>query len=116
MLAADRSAAAGRPSSGRRSRSVCGRSSVNGPSKSAASFPQLREGEGLILDKLAAGLTNVDIGHALFHSPKTVANNVAMVLAKLHLSGRGQAIVLARAAGLGRSGQLTCRSGTRWPR
>lgn len=68
-----------------------------------ASFPQLTERERMILDKLAAGLTNVEIGRSLFLSPKTVANNVSMILAKLNLSERGQAIVLARDAGLGRS-------------
>ena len=68
------------------------------------SFPDLTDREREILDKLAAGLTNVEIGRELFLSPKTVANNVSMILAKLHLSERGQAIVLARDAGLGRSG------------
>jgi DNA-binding NarL/FixJ family response regulator len=69
----------------------------------ADTFPQLTDRERLILDKLAAGLTNVEIGQALFLSPKTVANNVSMILAKLNLSERGQAIVLARDAGLGQS-------------
>jgi DNA-binding NarL/FixJ family response regulator len=68
-----------------------------------AAFPELTDRERAILDKLAAGLTNVEIGRELFLSPKTVANNVSMILAKLHLSERGQAIVLARDAGLGRS-------------
>jgi len=68
-----------------------------------ASFPRLTDRETMILDKLAAGLTNVEIGRALFLSPKTVANNVSVILAKLDLSERGQAIVLARDAGLGRS-------------
>jgi DNA-binding NarL/FixJ family response regulator len=68
-----------------------------------ATFPELTDRERVILDKLAAGLTNVEIGRALFLSPKTVANNVSMILAKLHLSERGQVIVLARDAGLGRS-------------
>jgi DNA-binding NarL/FixJ family response regulator len=76
---------------------------AGGPASSAASFPELTERERLILDKLAAGLTNVEIGRALFLSPKTVANNVSVILAKLNLSERGQAIVLARDAGLGRS-------------
>jgi DNA-binding NarL/FixJ family response regulator len=76
---------------------------ADGPTKSAATFPELTERERLILDKLAAGLTNVEIGRALFLSPKTVANNVSMILAKLNLSERGQAIVLGRDAGLGRS-------------
>jgi len=73
------------------------------PTRSAASFPELTDRERAILDKLGAGLTNVEIGRALFLSPKTVANNVSVILAKLNLSERGQAIVLARDAGLGRS-------------
>jgi DNA-binding NarL/FixJ family response regulator len=73
------------------------------PTRGAASFPELTDRERAILDKLGAGLTNVEIGRALFLSPKTVANNVSMILAKLNLSERGQAIVLARDAGLGRS-------------
>ncbi|MFC8801543.1 response regulator [Promicromonospora sp. NPDC057138] len=77
---------------------------ADGPTSRAAAFPELTERERLILDRLAAGLTNVEIGHALFLSPKTVANNVSVILTKLHLSERGQAIVLARDAGLGRSG------------
>jgi DNA-binding NarL/FixJ family response regulator len=76
---------------------------ADGPTRSEASFPELTDRERLILDKLAAGLTNVEIGRALFLSPKTVANNVSVILAKLNLSERGQAIVLARDAGLGRS-------------
>ena len=67
-------------------------------------FPDLTDREREILDKLAAGLTNVEIGRELFLSPKTVANNVSLILSKLHLSERGQAIVLARDAGLGRPG------------
>ena len=35
-------------------------------------------------------------------APKTVANNVSNILAKLQLAERGQAIVAARDAGLGR--------------
>jgi len=69
----------------------------------AASFPELTDREREILDKVAAGLTNAEIGSALYLSPKTVANNVSMILAKLNLSERGQAIVLGRDAGLGRS-------------
>jgi DNA-binding NarL/FixJ family response regulator len=76
---------------------------ANVPTRATALFPELTDRERLILDKLAAGLTNVEIGRALFLSPKTVANNVSVILAKLNLSERGQAIVLARDAGLGRS-------------
>jgi DNA-binding NarL/FixJ family response regulator len=103
ILAAVRSAAAGQAVFGaalaHRLRTFFG----DRQARSATSFPQLTDRERLILDKLAAGLTNVEIGQALYLSPKTVANNVSMILAKLNLSERGQAIVLARDAGLGRS-------------
>jgi DNA-binding NarL/FixJ family response regulator len=72
------------------------------PNRSAASFPELTAREREILDKVAAGLTNAEIGSALYLSPKTIANNVSMILAKLNLSERGQAIVIGRDAGLGR--------------
>jgi len=103
IVAAVRSAAAGQAVFGAalapRLRTFFG----DDPASSATTFPQLTDRERLILDKLAAGLTNVEIGQALFLSPKTVANNVSMILAKLNLSERGQAIVLARDAGLGQS-------------
>jgi DNA-binding NarL/FixJ family response regulator len=103
ILAAVRSAAAGQAVFGAALAQRLRTLFANGPSRSEASFPELTERERLILDQLAAGLTNVEIGRALFLSPKTVANNVSMILAKLNLSERGQAIVLARDAGLGRS-------------
>jgi DNA-binding NarL/FixJ family response regulator len=103
ILAAVRSAAAGQAVFGAALAQRLRTFFSDGPTNSAAVFPQLTERERLILDKLAGGLTNVEIGQALFLSPKTVANNVSMILAKLNLSERGQAIVLARDAGLGRS-------------
>ena len=102
ILAAVRAAASGQAVFGaalaHRLRSFFG----DGPTTSATAFPGLTDRERLILDRLAAGLTNVEIGQVLFLSPKTVANNVSTILAKLNLSERGQAIVLARDAGLGR--------------
>lgn len=103
ILAAVRSAAAGQAVFGAALAHRLQTFFANGPTKSVASFPELTDRERTILDKLAAGLTNVEIGRALFLSPKTVANNVSMILAKLNLSERSQAIVLARDAGLGRS-------------
>jgi DNA-binding NarL/FixJ family response regulator len=103
ILAAVRSAAAGQAVFGAALAQRLRTLFADGPTRSAASFPELTDRERLILDKLAAGLTNVEIGRALFLSPKTVANNVSVILAKLNLSERGQAIVLARDAGLGRS-------------
>lgn len=64
-------------------------------------FPELSEREREILDGVAAGLTNAEIGARLFLSPKTVANNITAVLSKLHLSNRIEAILKGREAGLG---------------
>jgi DNA-binding NarL/FixJ family response regulator len=66
-------------------------------------FPELTGREREILDGVAAGLTNAEIGAKLYLSPKTVANNVTMILGKLHLAHRAEAIVRAREAGLGKS-------------
>jgi len=103
ILAAVRSAAAGQAVFGSAIAHRLQAFFASTPTRSAAAFPDLTDRERAILDRLAAGLTNVEIGRALFLSPKTVANNVSMILAKLNLSERGQAIVLARDAGLGRS-------------
>ncbi|MFG2039392.1 response regulator [Dactylosporangium sp. NPDC048998] len=65
-------------------------------------FPELTPRERDILDHLAAGLSNTEIGQRLHLSGKTVANNISTILTKLHLSQRSQAIVRARDAGLGR--------------
>jgi len=66
-------------------------------------FPELTPRELSILDHLAAGLTNGEIGERLHLSTKTIANNVSTILNKLHFTQRGEAIVRAREAGLGRS-------------
>ncbi|GGM90400.1 response regulator [Dactylosporangium sucinum] len=65
-------------------------------------FPELTPRERDILDHLAAGLSNAEIGQRLHLSSKTVANNISTILTKLHLSQRSQAIIRARDAGLGR--------------
>jgi DNA-binding NarL/FixJ family response regulator len=72
------------------------------PPPDRVAFPQLTARELDILEGLAAGLTNAQIAQREFLSVKTIANNVSNILAKLHLSERGQAIVAAREAGLGR--------------
>ena len=75
---------------------------TRGPRPLTAPFPQLTAREREILDGVAAGLTNAQIAQHMFLSAKTVANNVSNILAKLQLAERGQAIVAARDAGLGR--------------
>jgi DNA-binding NarL/FixJ family response regulator len=102
IVAAVRSAAAGQAVFGAALAQRLRTLFAEGPSASAG-FPELTDRERVILDKVAAGLTNVEIGRELFLSPKTVANNVSLILAKLNLSERSQAIVVARDAGLGRS-------------
>lgn len=74
---------------------------IAAPERSAPKlFPELTARETDILAHLARGLTNAEIGGHLHLSAKTIANNVSMILTKLHVTQRGQAIVLARDAGL----------------
>jgi len=68
----------------------------------AAPFPQLAEREREILDLVAAGLSNAGIADRLALSPKTVANYLTSVFAKIEVTDRSQAIITARNAGLGR--------------
>ena len=103
IVTAIRSAAAGQAVFGAALAGRLGRWLGNRPATPAqVPFPQLTERERAILDGIAAGLTNAQIGQELFLSTKTVANNVSTILAKLQLAERGQAIVRAREAGLGR--------------
>ena len=75
-----------------------------GPESTALPFPQLTAREREILDLMAGGLTNAEIGERLFLSSKTVSNNVSVIFDKLQVAGRPKAIVRARNAGLGRAG------------
>lgn len=67
-----------------------------------APFPELTERERQVLDRLAAGRTNDQIAGELYVSNKTVRNAVSSIYAKLHATGRAEAIARARDAGLGR--------------
>lgn len=73
-------------------------------------FPELTGRERDILDQLAAGLSNAEIANNLHLATKTVANNISTILTKLHVTQRGQAIVLAREAGLGRRSTVEPRN------
>ncbi|HEX5014264.1 MAG TPA: response regulator transcription factor [Candidatus Limnocylindrales bacterium] len=72
-----------------------------GGARPAAAFPELTKRELEILELIAAGCSNAQIGQRLGIAPKTVRNHVANVLNKLEVSGRSQAIVRAREASLG---------------
>ncbi|MFT3817886.1 MAG: alpha/beta fold hydrolase [Rubrivivax sp.] len=54
-----------------------------------------------VLEYIAQGRDNVQIAAALGLSEKTVRNQVSLVLARLEVDSRAQAILLAREAGLG---------------
>jgi DNA-binding NarL/FixJ family response regulator len=76
---------------------------LSGPVERRGSpFPQLTPRELEILDLLATGRPTAGIAQHLGLSVKTVANNVSSILAKLGLTDRVQAAVVARDAGLGR--------------
>jgi DNA-binding NarL/FixJ family response regulator len=60
--------------------------------------PGLSAREQEVLTLLAEGMTNAEIGRALFISPITVRNHVSSIFAKLQVSNRHQAMLRARAA------------------
>ncbi|HEY6240948.1 MAG TPA: helix-turn-helix transcriptional regulator [Burkholderiales bacterium] len=75
--------------------------------------PESVDGEGLVLDELTArerqvlelvaqGLDNDAIGKRLNISKRTARNNVSLILSKLGVKTRAQAIVHAIEAGFGR--------------
>lgn len=63
-------------------------------------FPTLTEREREILHHIARGKSNTTIAAELFLSPKTVANHVSNIFAKLQVADRAEAIIRARDAGL----------------
>ena len=70
----------------------------------ASAFPELTEREDEVLELIARGHANREIASRLGISDKTVRNHVANVFNKLQVADRGQAIIRAREAGLGRDG------------
>lgn len=67
-------------------------------------FPDLTDREHEILELLARGLSNDAIAARLGISSKTVRNQVSVILDKLEVADRSEAIVRAREAGLGGEG------------
>lgn len=70
-------------------------------STTSTTIPGLTAREHDVLNLMAAGLTNTAIAHRLSLTPKTVRNYISMVLTKLGVDNRDEAIAQARAAGLG---------------
>jgi DNA-binding CsgD family transcriptional regulator len=60
----------------------------------------LTEREREVLALIAEGRSNSQIAHALFISPKTASVHVSNILAKLGVSGRGEAAAVAHRRGL----------------
>jgi DNA-binding NarL/FixJ family response regulator len=83
---------------------IAGLFAGSAPAADAAAepFPELTERERDVLHRIAAGRTNDEIAGELYVSNKTVRNTVSAIYAKLHASGRADAIVKAREAGYGR--------------
>ncbi|WP_018681969.1 response regulator [Actinokineospora enzanensis] len=71
-------------------------------SQSPYPFPQLTVKEREVLDRIAAGLSNLAIAREFALASKTISNRVSAIFGKLGVADRAQAIVLARDAGLGR--------------
>jgi pimeloyl-ACP methyl ester carboxylesterase/DNA-binding CsgD family transcriptional regulator len=67
----------------------------------SADFPGLSPREAEILERIAQGLDNAQIAAHLGLSEKTVKNHITSVFAKLGVENRPQAIVKARATGMG---------------
>ena len=72
------------------------------PTRASRPFPELTPREHDVLERLARGSAPRDIANSLGVTPKTVSNLVSSILAKLHVSDRLQAALVARDAGLGR--------------
>jgi DNA-binding NarL/FixJ family response regulator len=66
-------------------------------------FPRLTPREREVLDAIASGLGNSAIAARCGLSVKTVGNHISNIFAKLGVSDRTEAAILAREAGLGQS-------------
>lgn len=68
-------------------------------------FPELTEREREILNLIAQHHTNPEIAEQLGVKLKTVCNHVSNIYSKLQVADRAQAIIKARAAGMGDNSQ-----------
>jgi DNA-binding NarL/FixJ family response regulator len=73
-----------------------------GPPAPGIPFPDLTSREREVLDLIATGARNAEIARRMSIAPKTVANHISAIFTKLRVADRGQAIIQARDAGLGR--------------
>ncbi|HUR18408.1 MAG TPA: response regulator transcription factor [Acidimicrobiales bacterium] len=78
-----------------------------GPSEPARPFPELTDRELEVLDLMARGLNNASIALSMHVGDKRVRNIITEIYSKLGVTGRPQAIIVAREAGLGRNPTTT---------
>jgi DNA-binding NarL/FixJ family response regulator len=64
-------------------------------------FPELTPRERSVLEALAAGASTSQIAHRLGLSDKTVRNHLSNIFTKLRVTDRTQAVIKARAHGVG---------------
>jgi DNA-binding CsgD family transcriptional regulator len=67
---------------------------------SSAALLGLTQREAEVLALVAEGRTNRQIGETLFITPKTAGVHVSRILAKLGVTGRGEAAAVAHRLGL----------------
>lgn len=70
-------------------------------SQRADPFPDLTPRERSVLEALAGGASTAQIAARLGLSDKTIRNHLSSIFTKLHVADRTQAVLKARAAGLG---------------
>jgi DNA-binding NarL/FixJ family response regulator len=75
---------------------------VSAPPAADQPFGELTAREREVLDLSAAGARNAEIARRMSIAPKTVANHISAIFTKLQITDRGEAIIRARDAGLGR--------------
>jgi DNA-binding NarL/FixJ family response regulator len=66
------------------------------------SFPSLSDRELALLELLARGEDNAAIARQMRLAPKTVRNQISLMLTKMGVADRAAAVAAARDAGLGR--------------
>lgn len=71
------------------------------PQSGPTAFPELTAREREVLGLVASGLTNPIIATRLGLAPNTISNHISSIFGKLQVASRGEAIIRARAAGLG---------------
>jgi DNA-binding NarL/FixJ family response regulator len=71
------------------------------PAPAAPPFPELTGRELEVLDRVARGHSNARVAADLALASKTVANHLSAIFSKLRVSGRTEAVILARERGLG---------------